>query len=345
MTRRKIALICMTIMTAMVLSANSAFAVRIKLATKSPENFKSARIVKKMAKEIEEKTARNVRFKIYYGGVKGSGTDLLLKMKTGEIQGGEFTAGETSSVVTDLRSMQIPFTFNSLEEVDYVLKKISPHFEAKFDKKGYVVLGWMELGFAYLMSVDQIGNQADMHGKKVWIPQGDPISQKCFEALGVPPIPMTISDVMIALQTGQINTVANALVGAIALQWHTTVKYVTDVPLIYVFSLFMITKESYAQIPAEYKETVHEIIDKAFVELKEDIRKSNKDARQTLKNRHITFVKVPPANYNELVEVINKEKKRWSEKYIPKTSMALMQQYLNEYRTSNPQQGIVKKAP
>ncbi len=337
MNRIKIALASMAILMALVFSANSASAVRIKIATKSPENFKSAQIVKKMAKDIEEKTARNVRFKIYYGGVKGSGRDLLLKMKTGEIQGGEFTAGEASSVITDLRAMQIPFTFNSLEEVDYVLKKITPHFETELGKKGYVVLGWLELGFAYLMSVDKISSQADMQGKKAWIPQGDPIGQKSFEALGVPPIPMTISDVMIALQTGQINTVANALVGAIALQWHTTVKYVTDVPLIYVYSLLMITQEAYDQIPAEHKTTVHEIIDKTFVELKEDIRKSNKSARQTMNNLKIEFVTVPPANYSELVKVINKEKQQWSAEDIPKTAVDLMQQYKKEYRTAHPQ--------
>ena len=47
---------------AVVLVANPAFAVRIKLATKAPENFQSAKIVKQMAEEIEEKTDRNVRF-------------------------------------------------------------------------------------------------------------------------------------------------------------------------------------------------------------------------------------------------------------------------------------------
>ena len=126
--------------------ANPAYAVRIKLATKAPENFKSAIIVQKMAKEIEEKTDGNVRFKIYYGGVKGTGRDLLLKMTSGEIQGGEFTAGEAASVLNDLQVMNIPLTFQGYEEVDFVLDRMSPYFQEELRKRGYVVLGWLEVG-------------------------------------------------------------------------------------------------------------------------------------------------------------------------------------------------------
>ena len=98
MDRLKISLIFTVVMIAVLFFSIPAFAVRIKIATKAPENFKSAKIVKKMTKEIEEKTDGKVRFKIYYGGVKGTGSDLLLKMRSGEIQGGEFMSGEVVSL-------------------------------------------------------------------------------------------------------------------------------------------------------------------------------------------------------------------------------------------------------
>ena len=147
--------------------ANPAFAVRIKIATKTPENFKSARLVKQMTQEIEEKTDRNVRFKVYYGGVKGSGRDLLLKMKSGEIQGGEFTAGEASSVLNDLQILNMPLMFKNYEEVDFVLDRMRPHFRKELAKRDYVFLGWLEVGFGYIMSNDPIASRADLQGKKL----------------------------------------------------------------------------------------------------------------------------------------------------------------------------------
>jgi TRAP-type C4-dicarboxylate transport system substrate-binding protein len=321
---------------ATVLFAGPASALRIKLATKAPENFESARLVQEMAEEIEAKTDRNVRFKIYYGGVKGTGRDLLLKMTSGEIQGGEFTAGEASSVVDDLQIMSIPFLFNTYEEVDYVFERLSPFFEKKLQERGYVVLGWLEVGFGYLMSVDPIASRADLIGKKVWIPQGDPIGQAAFEAMGVPPIPMTISDVMVALQTGQIDTVGNSFVGTIALQWHTRIKYITDVPLLYIYGLVMITKDAYDKIPSEYKDTVIAITDRTFKELKIDIRKSNREARQTLKKQGIQFLQGTEANVRELRKVMKGVKEEMAGKEFNAETLQRIEALLKEYRSSRP---------
>ncbi len=321
---------------AVVLVANPAFALRIKIATKTPENFKSARIVNEMTKEIEEKTDGNVKFKVYYGGVKGSGRDLLLKMKSGEIQGGEFTAGEASSVLNDLQIMNIPFLFNDYDEVDFVLDRMGPYFRKELRKRGYVVLGWLEVGFGYIMSVDPIASRADLLGKKVWIPQGDPIGQAAFEAIGVPPIPMTIADVMVSLQTGQMNTVTNSLVGAIALQWYTRVKYITDVPLLYIYGLLMITEDAYDKIPAEYRETVDQIVDRTFEELKADIRKGNLESRQTLTKQGIQFVPVSPAQYKELKGLMDSVMKQLAGKEFQGDALHRMQEILKKFRGSKP---------
>lgn len=336
MVRLKISLVFTLFMVALLLSSNLAFAVRIKIATKAPSNFKSAKIIKKMFKEIEEKTNGNVRFKVYYGGVKGTGRDLLLKMKAGEIQGGEFVSGEASSVIKDIELMSTLLTFKDYKEVDHVFEKMAVHLKKQLEKRGYVVLGWLETGFAYIMSVEPIGSLADLKGKKVWIPIGDRIDQAAFEAIGVPPIPMTIADVMVALQTGQIDTVAGSFVGAIALQWHTKIKYITDTPLLYTYGLLMITREAYDKIPAEYRETVHEILDRYFAELKIDIRKSNLDSAQTLINLGIKFVPVTPENFKEFEQVIRGVKKQLLKKEFPGDGLMKLQQYINEYRETNP---------
>lgn len=332
MDRLKISLIFTAAMIAVLFFSIPVFAVRVKIATKLPANFGPAKIVKKMTKEIEEKTDGKVRFKIYYGGVKGTGRDLLLKMKGGEIQGGEFMASDVYAMSNDFQLMGVPFTFNNYEEVDYVLKKLTAHLNEQVEKRGYIVLGWTEVGFAYIMSVKPIGSVADLKGKKVWIPQGDRTSQALFEALGVSPIPMTIADVMLALQTGQIDTVANSFMGAIALQWHTKIKYITDVPLFYAYGLLMITKEAYDKIPTEHKERVHEILDRYFTKMKMDIRKNNIDSAKALVKRGIQFVPVTPEHNKELKQVIEEVKEQLTGTEFPREGLIKMQQYLNEYR-------------
>ena len=228
--------------------------------------------------------------------------------------------------------MGVPLTFNNYEEVDYVLEKMTAYLDETLEKRGYVVLGWVELGFVYIMSVEPIGSVADLKDKKAWIPQGDRVSQALFEAIAVSPIPMPIADVMLALQTGQIDTVASSFVGAIALQWHTGIKYITDVPLFYAHGLLMITKEAYDKIPAEYKETVHKIVDRYFSEMKMDIRKNNVDSAKTMVKRGIQFVPVTTEHNKELKQVVEEVKEQLTGTEFPREGLIKLQRYLKEYR-------------
>jgi TRAP-type C4-dicarboxylate transport system substrate-binding protein len=321
-------------MAAVLFFLNPACAIRIKIATKAPANFKSARIIKKMFREIKEKTDGNVVFKVYYGGVKGTGRDLLLKMKSGEIQGAEFTSSEASSVSNDLELLSAPLTFKDYREVDYVFKKMSVHLRKQLGERGYVVLGWFEVGFVYIMSLEPVDSLADLKGKRVWIPRGDRVNRAVFEAIGVPPIPMTIADVMLALQTGQIDTVANSFMGAIALQWHTSTKYITDTPILYGYGLLMITREAYDSIPARYRETVHNILDRHFDELKMGIRKDNRESSRTLIKRGIQFVTLPQENYEEIEQVVKEVKDELLDKEFPGEGLIKLRQYIKEYRES-----------
>lgn len=330
--RKKISFVFTAAIAVVMLFSVPASAVRIKIATKAPENFKSAQIVKKMTKEIEEKTDGKVRFKIYYGGVKGGGRDLLLKMKGGEIHGGEFMASELYTLSRDLQLMGIPLAFKDYEEVDHVFDKLTGRINEQMEKRGYVVLGWIEVGFAYIMSVEPIGSMADLKGKKAWIPEGDRISQAFFESLGVSPIPMTIADAMLALQTGQIDTVANSFMGAIALQWHTKIKYVTDMPLLYTYGLLMITKDSYDRIPAEHKKTVHKVVDRYLAEIKADIRKNNIDSAKTLSRLGIKFVPVSAEHRGDIRRAVEEVNERLTGTEYPRDGVLEMRRHLKEYR-------------
>jgi TRAP-type C4-dicarboxylate transport system substrate-binding protein len=332
MKELRILFVFSVVMAAVFFLSNTASAVRIKIATKVPENFKSAKIMSSMFREIKEKTNGNVVFKVYYGGVKGTGRDLLLKIKSGEIQGGEFTSGEAASVSKDLDLMSAPLTFKDYREVDYVFDRMSLHLSDELEKRGYVVLGWFEMGFAYIMSLEPIESLADLKDKKVWIPEGDNLGRAVFEEIGVPPIPLTIADVILALQTGQIDTVANSFVGAIALQWHTNIRYITDTPILYAYGLLMITREAYDKIPPMYRETVHEILDRYFDKLKKDIRSSNRESARALVSEGIRFVTAAPGDQEEFEGVVREVKDRLLEKEFPGEGLKKLREYIQEYR-------------
>jgi TRAP-type C4-dicarboxylate transport system substrate-binding protein len=65
--------------------------------------------------------------------------------------------------------LQIPFLFQKYEEVDAVLNRMDSSFRKGFEENGYILLGWPEAGFIYLMSTVPISGVSDLKKAKVWI--------------------------------------------------------------------------------------------------------------------------------------------------------------------------------
>jgi TRAP-type C4-dicarboxylate transport system substrate-binding protein len=308
-----------------------------KLGTLAPEGSNFMKAFNNLNQEIIEKTGGEVEFRVYTGGVMGNDADLLRKMRVGQIQGGALTAGGASAVYPDLGAMSVPLIFRNYDEVDYVLSRMTPKFDSELEKKGYMALGWTEAGFAYIMSQAPIRSVQDLKGKKVWIPQGDPADQTVFEKAGVPPIPLSLPDVITSLQTHQLNTVCTSPVGAVILQWYTKVKYITNEPLLFVYGVVMVSKKSFEKISPQNQKIIKELFAKYFKELTVQTRKDNDAALDAMTKRGIELVSVTPENHAGLVRLIDEAKVELYKKGIfTKETVDMIEKSVQEYRQTHP---------
>ena len=140
------------------------------------------------------------------------------------------------------------------------------------------------------MSGSPLHGMEDLQGRKVWIPEGDRISRAVFEDMNVSPIPLPLPDVLTGLQTGLIDTVGASAIGAIALQWHTRIKYVTDTPLMYLHGALLVDRRAFSKLDAKDQLLVREVMSEIAARLKHETRADDKKARQALQDQGITFV-------------------------------------------------------
>src|SRR4030042_2544495 len=139
----------------------------IKMATLAPEGSSWIKAFNTVNAEVMKKSENKVQFKIYPGGVLGDESDMLRKMKIGQIQGVALTSAGLSSIFKEIDVLQVPFLFQTYEEVDFILKKMDSFFKKGFEDNGYVLLGWSEGGFINLMSTLPISSVADLKKAKV----------------------------------------------------------------------------------------------------------------------------------------------------------------------------------
>ncbi len=273
-----------------VLAGAQAQALTLKIATISPDGTVWMKELRKAAADIKQQTSGRVKLRFYPGGVMGNDKNVLRKMRVGQLHGGAMVGGGLGEIYPDSQIYSLPFAFRNTDEVDFVRDRMDGDLMQGLYERGYVSFGLAEAGFAYLMSNKPISGIADLDDRKVWVPEGDAISQMAFEAVGVSPISLPLPDVLTALQTGLIDTVGASPIGAIALQWHTRVKYVTDTPLMYLYGILIIDRKAFERIKPDDQEIVRAALTDVFERLNEINRQENEQARHALAGQGIEFI-------------------------------------------------------
>jgi TRAP-type C4-dicarboxylate transport system substrate-binding protein len=268
-----------------IASILSAKTVTIKFATLAPEGSTWMNVMREFADEVKAQTNGEVKIKIYAGGVQGDEKDVIRKMRINQLQSGGFTGVGLGTILPEVRILDTPFLFDSHEEIDYVKQKFFDRFSEGFDKKGYVLLGWAEVGFVYIYSNYPLRKKDDLKKVKMWMWEGDPLAKALYKTAGISPIPLSITDVLTSLQTGLIDGVYTSPLACLGLQWFTKVKYMLDVPLANSMGAVLVTKRAFKKISPENQKILRELGKKYFDELTRLSRIDNeKSTEEMLKN-------------------------------------------------------------
>ncbi|MGD2185181.1 MAG: TRAP transporter substrate-binding protein DctP [Desulfobacterales bacterium] len=280
-----------------------AASLELKIATLSPDGSAWMQKMRQGANEIAVKTSKRVVFKFYPGGIMGNDKAVMRKIRFGQLHGGALTGGSLSKVFSDGQVYSLPLKFRSLPEIDYVREHMDPLLMDGFEKGGFVTFGLAGGGFAYVMSTAPIRSVDALRHQKVWIPDHDATISEAMHAFGIRPVPLPIADVRASLQTGLIDTVTVSPIGAIVLQWHTQIKYLTELPMAYVYGLLVVDRKVFSKISPEDQKTVRQIMGRTWQAIDHQNRTDNIEALKVLRNLGVQFVKPVSAVEKEWFDV------------------------------------------
>ena len=321
--------------TLLLISASSGATAKttiIKIATLAPEGSTWTAIFDDLNAELKTKTDNGIKLKIYPGGVLGDEKDMIRKMYAGQIHGAVLTSAGLSNIFNEMDVFQIPFLFNSYDEVDYVLEKMSPFFTKGFADKGYILPSWSEGGFIRLMSTKPIASLDDLRKAKIWTWEDAPMAKAIFEEAGISAIPLSLPDVLVGLQTGLVEVVYAPPSGAISLQWFTKTKYMTDVPLMYLIGGIVIKKNTFNRLPPEHRQILLALCSKFMDRLKSEIRRENQEAIQVMVKHGVKLIQPSQDQVNEFKSLSTKAMNRQIGKSFSKEIKEEVIGYVEEYR-------------
>jgi TRAP-type C4-dicarboxylate transport system substrate-binding protein len=318
-------------------TVSAATAADIKIATVAPDGSRWLQQMRAGAEEVNTRTAGRVAIKFYPGGVMGNDAQVLRKIRIGQLQGGAFTAGGLAERYGGLNLYGIPLLFRSLEEIDAVRAQFDPEIAAGLERAGFVTFGFIEGGFANLLSNEPISSVEDMRRKKVWVPEGDAISFLAMETMGLSPAVLPVTDVLTGLQTGLIEIAFASPVAALVLQWHTKVKYLTNLPISYSMGIFAIEKSAFEDLSAEDRQVVREVMGRYIQGLDREARDDNRKAAEVLARSGLQTVSVNDADvdgWRTTMQSIHPQLRQRPD--IDAAMFDRMLAVLAEYRRTNP---------
>lgn len=318
-------------------------AVTLKIATLAPNGSVWMNEFRAAADAIKEATKGRVKLRFYPGGVMGDTATVLRKMQVGQLHGAAVTLGELSDLSSDAQIYNLPFLFRTEAEFDQVREVLDPRLAEALAAKGLTLAGTTNAGFVYLFSLHPATSAAALAEQgRVWIPQGDLISQKTLEAAGISAIPLPMSEVYTSLQTGIVDTVITTPAAAIALQWHSRVRYMLNLPLAIGVGGMIYDQKTLNKLSAEDRELVVEKTHTIMRRLEDASRVENQNARQALSDAGVEVLEPEDGNrayWEDLADGVRHQ--LLDEQKLTLPSLAVIEQELGAIRTG----GEVHESP
>ena len=318
--------------------------VEIKMATIAPRGSYLMEMMDKMDAEIRQQTNHEVGIKLYYGGVQGDESDVLRKIRMGQLHGGTFTGSGLGRIVPAVRVTEVPYLFMNYDEVEYVRKALRTEMEKMFEEQGFVVMGWNEIGFVYNFSKVPITTIEIARSQKWWMWEGDELSKAMFDAYGITPVPLSFTDVMTSLNTKLIDTASITPYGAVAYHWFEKFQYMSEYPTTNVQGATIVAKAVWDKISTDSQQKIKKICQPYFDDLSLHTRAQDRKSIDVLKKAGIKIVEFDSEKDKESLKFVFDTAKKARESLAGKLySQELLNKTLSlmeEYRKAHPDSDI-----
>ncbi len=263
----------------------------LKIATLAPEGSSWAKLFNEWQRNVETRTAGRVKIKLYAGGIKGDERDFLRKIRLGELHGAAVTAIGLQSISPEIRVLDVARTY---DELDHARKLLGADIQKKFEDKGFLLLGWGDVGPIHIFSKHEVKTLDQLRNTKMWQWSDDYVSRQYLEALGVRGVPLGAPEVLPGLSTGQIDTFFATPLTAIAMQWAGHAKFMTSYLFGQATGATVLSKSAWEKLSADDQKIVREEASAMEKKITELVRRDNATSLEKLKSQGLVVVKTSP---------------------------------------------------
>ncbi len=197
-----------------------------------------------------------------------------------------------------IMTLCVPFMFRSQDEVNAVLDKFGDHMKKPFEEKGYVILGYFNIGCAYFFTRNPAHTPAELQRQRLSVGGlTSPLLSNAFKAAGYLVQDVPADKLLNSIQTGAVEGLFTIPMYAYAAQYYKSLTNCLNAPLCPVMVAFILSKSEWDAIPEKYKPELLKSVKKAEDKFIQSQRKSDAEYLKRCEN---SGVKIFTPNEQEL---------------------------------------------
>ncbi len=224
----------------------------IRFATIAPDGTPWSDQLKEMKKRVEKEGNGRIKFVVYTSGQLGGEIETLRSLQRGRIQAWGGSVGAVTALVPELQLLELPYLFLNEKETDYILDEVVfKPYSNLMAKEGLILHSWNENGWRHIATKKKpIFKPSDLKGLKIRS-QESQIHIEMWKAFGALPVPISIPEVMSALQTGLVDGFDNSTLFTSATGWYQGVEHFVQSAHMYQPGIIIYNKKFFDSLPQD----------------------------------------------------------------------------------------------
>jgi TRAP-type C4-dicarboxylate transport system substrate-binding protein len=222
----------------------------LRLAAVAPEGTAYARELKAFARDAEAASRGALHIKLYLGGIAGDEARSAERVNRDQLDGIASAGSLCQQIAPSLRVTNVLGLLQSREEASYVIGRLKPTLDEEFRRAGYTSLAEASMGPVVLFTRDPVRSLADLRRQRLWFWELDVVRRHLVE-LGIPGVPVPLDRVTAAYDEARIDGFLVVPMAALAFQWSTQARYVTDLRVAHLVGCLVLANRALDELPLD----------------------------------------------------------------------------------------------
>jgi TRAP-type C4-dicarboxylate transport system substrate-binding protein len=229
---------------------------QLRIGSAAPEGTGWARELHAFAHNIEAQSHGTLKVKLYLNSVAGDELEMGARTKKDQLDGVASGQMLCQEVAPSMRVLRLPGVFQSRDEARDVVTRLGPTLDAEARANGFMILGAAGLGPDVFFTREPARSLADLRRLKLWRWDVDTVGIVTSRDMGLSIVPTPLYDARRAYDAGALDGFMAAPSSALAFQWWTQARYVTDLHSAYLYGCFIMSEKAYQRLTAEQQDAV-----------------------------------------------------------------------------------------